>query len=304
VSTASDNMADWNTFVGGHKIIAKLLDINRFQFSAEVPMTIVWANDEVRLRVAQLVYDEVLEILRVAGLYRYDQVNVIAGEEEIQVSYSDDKYGFEISLRGERLTIVRQGSSFERFHKWYVEVAPHFGGLTEKVCAAIESSIRSVTSLERKMDVQDASYSFRFVLYDVVDVDRKLLNSEVVQGLLPQSPGPVGSLDSTSSVTESIARLDASFQKWQERDGRPWIEVYSVEAPSNRDWSSVWVTFAMVGRSFERPSDGVRVDFEAAAFIGDYVTPYVVFLRERGLLGFLAGVMRERDFSTTAGLLP
>ena len=245
--------------------------MNFFQFHTELPMTVVWANDEVCHRVAQLVFDEVLEVLRVSGLYRYDQLSVLASDEQIMVQYSDDRFGFEVNLQNESLKISRRGSSMDRFHRWYVEVAPHFGGLVEKVC----------------------------------DIDgHTLLNSEVLEELVPRCPGEAGSLASTETETKSIARLDATFQKWQQRNGRTWIEIYSVEAPSNRDWSSIWTTFSMVGRSFEGPSGGVRTEFEAAAFISDYVTPYIEFLRDRGLQGFLSGLTAGRTFSTTAGSLP
>lgn len=299
------SMSQWETFADGVAVLGDLKDLNLFTFNAELPMTVIWANDEVRLRVAQLVYDEVLEVLRVSGLYRYDQLAIIASAEQIIVRYTDDRYGFEVALRDETLVISRQGSSFARFHRWYVEVAPHFAGLVAKVSAAIEEAIRSATNLDRRMPVQSAHFNFRFIIYDVLsDTGEKLLNSQVLEDLVPRSPGPNGSLGATESETKSIARLDASFQKWQERDGKPWIEVYNVEAPSNRDWSSIWITFSMSGRSFERPSDGARVDFDAASFISDYVTPLVEFLRERGLKGFLTSVLVGRRFSTTAGSLP
>ena len=131
-----------------------------------------------------------------------------------------------------------------------------------------------------------------------------LLNSEVLAQLVPRCTGESGSLANTETETESIAMLDASFQKWQARDGRRWIEIYSVEAPSNRDWSSILMTFAMVGRSFEGPSGGQRAEFESVSFVSDYVTPYIEFLRERGLNGFLAGLTDGRSFSTAAGSLP
>jgi len=303
--TNDGSMANWDSFASGLPILASLRDMNFFQFHTELPMTVVWANDEVRHRVAQLVFDEVLEVLRVSGLYRYDQLSVLASDEQIMVQYSDDRFGFEVNLQNESLKISRRGSSMDRFHRWYVEVAPHFGGLVEKVSSAIEEAIKSATGLQRRMVVQSASFNFRFILFDICDIDgHTLLNSEVLEELVPRCPGEAGSLASTETETKSIARLDATFQKWQQRNGRTWIEIYSVEAPSNRDWSSIWTTFSMVGRSFEGPSGGVRTEFEAAAFISDYVTPYIEFLRDRGLQGFLSGLTAGRTFSTTAGSLP
>jgi hypothetical protein len=300
------SMAQWQTFADGVLVLKDLRDIQAFNFRAEVPMTVIWANDEVRLRVAQLVYDEVLDILKVSGLYRYDQLSVLGGEEQILVRYDDDRYGFEVSLQGESVTIARRGSGFERFHRWYVEVAPHFGGLVEKICSAIEASISAASGLERRMSVHDASYSFRFILFDVHDETNGsvLSNSEVLQGLIPQSPGATGGLAETRQETESIARLDVTFHKFQEREGRPWIEIYRVEGPSNREWSSVWVTFTIAGRSFEKPSEPSRMDFDATSFIADYVTPLVSFLRDRGLQGFLTDLLAGRRFSTTASVLP
>ena len=299
------NMSNWQAFAGTNSLISMLRDINLFQFRAEIPMTVIWANDEVRYRVAQLVYDEVVEVLRVSGLFQYDQLSILASDDQILVRYMDDKYAFEVGLRNEYLTITRQGSAFDRFHRWYVEVAPHFAGLVERIAGSIEEAIRSVTNLDRRMPVHDASYSFRFILYDFIDEDDKpLLNAEVLEDLLPRCPGDVGSLSATEAQTGEIARLDANFHKWRERDGRLWTETYNVEAPSNRDWSSVWVTFGMSGRSFERPADGARLDFEAMVFISDYVTPLVEFLRDRGLMGFLSSLVGTRKFSTTAAQLP
>lgn len=299
------SMSQWGVFSEGIELLELLKDINYFQFSAELPMSVIWANEEVRYRVAQLVYDEVVEVLRVSGLYRYDQLTMLASAQEIQVRYADDRFGFDVRLRDESLTIARQGSAFDRFHRWYVEVAPHFGGLVEKVSSAIEEAIRSVTGLERRMPVQTAGYSFRFIVYDIRSrAGELMLNSQVLEPLVPRCPGAMGVLCGTETETKSIARLDATFHKWQERLGRPWVEVYNVEAPSNRDWSSVWVTFSMVGRSFERPSDGTRVDFEASVFISDYVTPLVDFLRERGMRGFLGELLKDKSFSSAAGLLP
>ena len=301
----AESMANWSAFRKGIPLLSQIHDINRFQFKVRLPMAGIWPNEEVRYRVAQLVYDEILEILRVSGLYRYDQLSVLSSEDQILVRYTDDRYAFEVTLTGEDMVISRQGSAFERFHRWYVELAPHFGGLVAKVADSIEEAIRSVTGLERHMSVQDASFAFRFIIFDVVsESGQAMLNAQVLESLIPRCPGPQGALSETEVETKSIARVDASFQKWQEEHGRPWIEIYTVEAPSNRDWSSVWVTFSMVGTSFERPSDGVRVDFDSEAFVSDYVTPLVGFLRQRGFGGFLQGLLSGKTFSTTASLLP
>lgn len=103
------SMSQWTRFSEGIAVLDRLKDINRFTFHAEMPMTVIWANEEVRYRVAQLVYDEVLEVLRVSGLYRYDQLSILASPEQILVRYSDDRYGFEVSLSDETLAIVRSG---------------------------------------------------------------------------------------------------------------------------------------------------------------------------------------------------
>lgn len=296
---------DWQTF-RTNSVFNLVTDLQTFKVVAELPITGIWTDREARSKCAHIIYDHLLEVLTTAKLHYPNRLVVSEGERRMTFDYGDDAFGFEVVLDGSFITIRRAGSSLDRFFVWYMKVAPHFRLLIEKVSAALNEVIQSSFGLSRPMSVQRAEISFQVVAFDFCrPADRANVqrNALLMKQVLPRAPGVDGSLVPITDELESFGRLDAKFAKWFESEGNRWTEVYSVEAPANRDWTTLWFTFSRIGETFVRvdaTGGETRVAFDGGRFLGDYLGPLFGMFRDRGLTRFLAEITDGFEFQTAA----
>jgi hypothetical protein len=300
----SVNMGQWETFAAP-EIFNNLQDIREFYLSVSGRFDLIWLVEKLAVEVGQRVYDSVAEVLLESGLHREEQLSFQVGQSVITVSYEDDRFGFQVDLTRSGFHLRRRGSSLNNFHRWYLAVARHFGLLVEKVFYAVSQVVERHTGFDFTYRPTRAEYRFEFILFDFTEAGGDVLqNVEVLKDVVPLVPGSDGGLQSTVQNREGISRVDVKVIRDQEKEGRVWSEVYDLQAPANRDRTSIWVYFSFLGATRDdAPGDG-RIDFDSAAFIGDWVTPLVDFLRDRGIVGFLGSVVGDKKFRTTSAQLP
>lgn len=295
---------DWESF-SRDDIFQSLTDVSGFRLEAELPILGIWGDDRAATYTMQLIYDSILGALVTAKLHYPNRLSAVKTDRRMSFEYGDDVYRFEVVLEGAILTIRRSGSSLKRFYTWYMTLAPHFRLLVEKVCAAISTALQETTGISRPIVVQRVSTQFEVIVLDFRAPRGAAVvrNVGVMEKVLPRAPGVDGRLIPIATELESFARVDASFSKWMADGGSTtWREVFRVEAPGNREWTTLWLAFTRIGETYPNPTGAgreERVPFEALKFLGDYVGPLVGTFRDRGVRGFLSEIMEGYSFRST-----
>jgi hypothetical protein len=296
-------------------IFKNLPNINYFTVTVQIPKVYQWFKGSLSDRLAGRMYDEVLRVLEAARFYSYEQLKISQTQNTVGVVYEDDVFSFSLSIDSDGdLTLRRSGSSFERFHEWYVRLMPSLESLVSRLIQAIveevtEERLGHITDqFARKFEIQPvrASFQFRFVAYDLhrPPSDNNERNLAVMTKLVDELPQESGHL---APVTrESFAeygRMDVKLSRWSSHPMGWAREVYTVEAPANRNYSALWFDFSYVGETKD-DAHGVRTPLDASSFLKFIEAPYVNFLKERAIEAFLADLTDSFVFQTTAGSLP
>jgi hypothetical protein len=260
-------------------------------------------------------YDEVLRVLEAAKFYSYEQLKIQQTQNAVGVAYEDDVFSFGLSIDSDGdLVLRRSGSSFERFHEWYVRLMPSLESLVSRIMQAIVEEVaeerlgRSIEQFTRKLDIQPvrASFRFRFIAYDLhrppsENNERNLAVMTKLVGELPQESGHLAPV--TRESFAEYGRMDVTLSRWSSHPMGWAREVYAVEAPANRSYSAIWFDFSYIGETKD-DAYGVRSPLDASSFLKFIEAPYVYFLKERAIEAFVADLTESFVFQTTAGSLP
>jgi hypothetical protein len=322
---------DWETY-SHDPIFANVADLNLFDVTVEIPKIFNLGNSEVTYLLGDCILKEVEEALRGAQFYALEDLHRIQGDRRIGVSYDDDELGFEVFIDSDGdLRLIRRGSSFARFHAWYTRFMPSADSLVSRILEDMRglasAGFASGTSRSSGIGLRQlappgsaqvadikpvrASYAFQFIAYDFTQPpsDEVQRNFLIMRNLLGRMPGPDGHLDRDLRKEISpedaalYGRLDYRVGLWA-RHADTWArDTFSVEAPGNRRFSTVWFTFSHTGET-KKNQDGSRNEFDFSSFLKYYEIPYVTFLQRAALQGFLRDLTRGMVFKTTAGNLP
>jgi len=284
-------------------IFTNLSNINGFAILIELPKAARWVATPSAQRVAAKVYDEVRGVLEAAEFYEIQHLDLVVSDEKIGVRYRDDEYAFSVLFDSDGdLAIRREGSSFERFHEWYVRFMPSLRGLVDRLLQAVSEEVYAEVGRELKQI--RAQYTFEIIAYDLKKpaVDGIERNTSVLKKLLNSMPDQDGHIREDLESDE-LGRVDVSVNRWDTTGQSPVREIYRVEAPANRRYTSLWFSFVYVGETWAS-RDNVRGPFDPTTFLSEYEPPYVNFLRGKALLNFVAELTDGYEFQTTAGRLP
>ena len=172
----------------------------------------------------------------------------------------------------------------------------------------IMTNVANILSQEsgRKLDIIRASYRFKFLIYDIKaeNGDKKVRNSEIMQKLLNGFPDDRGRMTTDPSVLQTVSRADVSIGRWIGPEDRRRLVRFTVEAPANMEWSSLWFEFTYGSESYTSPDTGVRMEVGAENVLAEYEPAYLEFLRESAINGFLQSLMSGYRFRTTSSDIP
>ena len=281
-------------------IFSKLIDIREFTLVANVPPLFTWSDDKLSRKVADRIFEQLREVVRAARFYFDHELKASVDADGVAVTYADDRYDFRVACSGSNIAIVRRGSSLSNFHAWYTALMPSAQGIV--------TNVANILSQEsgRKLDVIRASYRFRFLVYDIQaeNGDRKVRNSEIMRKLLNGFPDEKGKMTTDPAVLQTVSRADVSVGRWIGPEHRRRLVRFSVEAPANMEWSSLWFEFTYGSESYTSPDTGVRMEIGAEDVLAEYESAYIDFLRESAINGFLQSLMTGYRFRTTSSEIP
>jgi hypothetical protein len=305
-----DDLLDFGTYSKA-PIFRNLANINNFSMLIEVPRVYRWINTPTATLVLSRLYDEVSRALTAAEFHSLNRLKPVLTQRSVSVEFDDADYGFTLVFDEDGdLNLLRRGSSFARFYEWYRRFMPSLESLVSRVLQGILEEVTmgrpSGQSFSPVLRPVRAQYRFRFIAYDFVrpPSDVVVRNSEVMTRLVQSLPGASGHLEGVSaSAFEEFGRMDVNLNRWSPHPMGYCREVYAVEAPGNRGYSSVWFEFSYIGESREDAA-GERTAFDPSLFLSRVDVPIDQFLRQRAIEAFVQDFTEGFVFQTTPSSLP
>jgi hypothetical protein len=298
-----DDFPAFGTY-GNSRIFSSLSDIQEFSLVVETPPISAWTDDKFSNNVRNKMYGNLLEVVRAAKFYYEDHLSTSRELTGIEVSYDDDRYYFSVECNVNYIIIKRRGSTFANFHDWYKAFMPS----AQSVVANAVTILSDETG--RTINPLRASHRFKFLIYDIRssnDRSKLVRNSEIVQKLLrvfPDEFGRPAEPEKSPEVLSSLGRLDINLTRWiGDEDNRRRLR-FSVEAPGNLGYSTLWFTFEYIGESYTSPETNQREAFNPDVFLTEHSQAYTAFLRDSAINGFMTWLLNGYDFKSSIGRAP
>lgn len=282
------------------RIFTLLADIRDFQLFAEVPPIGRWSDDAFARGVVDKLYDKLRDIVGAAGFFYEDLLKSTREVEGVQVDYPDDRFEFGVVCTEKAVIIKRSGSRLSNFHDWYTAFMPSAQDVLTKATTILsEESGREIKILR-------TSFRFSFLIHDIEaeTTHKGVRNSEIMSKLLKGFPDDQGTITESPHVLASLGRVDVNMTRWIGEEGNRRRLRFSVEAPGNLAYSTLWFTFEYMGETYAAPEGGRREAFNPNEFLTEYEQAYVTFLRDNAINGFMEWLLRGYYFKSTAGSLP
>lgn len=277
--------------------------INNFEFVAYLPPVFSARPEDAVANSARSAYLKIIEILEASEFYHSEQLrlHIYPKTYGFAIKFEDADYGFEFAFVEDRLVLRRSGGSLERFEAWYRRLMPSLGSL-------IDSTIRSMEEASEweRIEILRAQFRFTVIAYDFqpLDGDRIVRNSEVVPRLIVAVPGEGGRLVQASESQSPFGRIDYKVSRWVPLPNGSMVrEVYDVEAPGNRNYTSVWLTYSVIGETYEADIDERR-KFDFDLFVQGNGEDVFADLGEKFIAGFATDLFYGFTFKTASGALP
>jgi hypothetical protein len=289
------SLSDYQSFSSG-PMFAKLNDISRFVLVANIPK-ISWTDDKVANRVIDRLYDHLRDVVKAAGFYYDDELTPFRRGNGIGIEYADDIFAFNIRCNDSEIVIERRGSRLSRFHDWYLALMPSSQGLITTFATIVAEE------QQRKIEVLRAQYKYEFVLSELVaeNTGKRVKNAEIMRKLLKGYPDDNGLLTDHAALLDTIGRTDFHATRWIGEEGRRRLMRFSVEAPANSAWSTLWCFFGFAGESYTSPDGATREAFVPDSFLSEYERAYAQFFRDCAVNGFMEWLLAGFQFKTTIG---
>lgn len=293
------DISDFKTFRIG-KLLPKISDISDFSFIAEIPSINLGNDPKIMHRVGDRIYDLMQDVVRAADFHKVDVLRVVNGADQIVVQYPDDQFDFAVRCGSKTIAITRSGSRFANFHDWYVAFMPSAQGVLTTVATILSEE------LERKIELQRAWYEYKFLVYDLhpENTDDLIRNTEIMKKLLKGFPDDQGVIIDSTEIFGALGRVDIDMSRWIGDPGERRRIRFSVEAPGNKRYSSLWFSFQYIGETYTDPDTNLREAFEADLLLSEYDKAYIQFLRDSAINGFMEWLLKGYRFNTTSGGLP
>lgn len=281
--------------------------VSDFQFVATIPPVASGADEVVMGKVARGVYSQMLDVLSASGFHHQDDLELKLNTRGFELVFKDADLGFQFGMADNNVVLRRSGSTIARFDAWYSQLMPSMGSLVDQVLAGM----REFGEWSR-VDVLRAQMSFQVIAYEFIpessgagSEESPVKNTQLMTRLISSVPNTNGKLGLPDGDGAELGRIDYSVSRWVELGlGSHLREIYSVEAPGNRNYSSLWFTYSASGETYNE-GEGTRSPFEFAAMIGDNGrTVYDELFRKHFLNAFIPDILEGYRFQTTAGQLP
>lgn len=292
-----DELMTWREFTGELPIFEMITGLVQFELVATTSSFAGSSDEPFQTEIGAAAYDHIIDVLRETGFFYEWELKVVRQADSVVVRYDDDRFDFQVAVGEQQIVIRKDRCALEDFHRWYGLFMPSAQGIIQ----AIQDSLSKASG--RKVQILRVGFHFRVTLDQLKDQDgREVKNSDVMRRLLRRTPDLGGRIVEAETIEDPITlgRQDVTISRWvgPEPLRNEW---FTIEAPGNREWSTLWFRFELRAEPYTRP-DGVRTSFDPGRFLGEYLTAYQEFFRDKALVGFLGSVLDGYSFRSTLDL--
>lgn len=283
-----------------------LQNIASFNVVTQFPAFVGSGEEKFRALLVDRIYQELFDVVQASGFDHLDQIQRFTADDHAGANFTDDDNGFRLGVaRDYALHLEHPGSSFERFYKWYTSAMPHLGRIVASFRDEYQTFLNSRKGSQIEIQPTRSQFIFRFRLFDFKrHGTQSAKNSNLLQNALDKVPGEDGTLVKfDQSQLGDMSRIDLKVSRWHDSPTGPVREVFDIEAPGNRDYGTLWLTFSYIAESFKLGrTTGVPPNFEH--FFNRVDLPVNEFLQTHCLRNFLASLTEGYTFSSSVGQIP
>ena len=241
-------------------------NIAGFEFTCFLPPVASYeASNSEMASVARMLYPRLLQVLREARFFEEDLLKLQLSSTGLEFNFREADFGFVLSVVDNVLHLRRGGSELGRFDEWYRALVPSLASVVSTTLEAFEETFKweDLRVLRAMCAFKVLAYGFETPDGEAPQSDSvgshpqtgegRIRNTRLMSSLLRQVPGEGGRLSPVSeTIEDSLGRVDLKVSHWMKlANGCPVREVFDVEAPGNRDYSGLWLTYSVIGESFD-----------------------------------------------------
>ncbi len=278
--------------------------IGDFKLTISISRVYYGRDDEFMARLASTIYDSVLSLVQTAGFYNDMSIDDVVEQHALKVTYNDDSNGFELFCTRDSIIITRQSCRWDEFREWFNAIMPH---IPEQL-TSITTKMKDLGG--RIIKVRKVEYSFRFICFEMKcpsapgGVGKLVTNHAVMEKLISNVPDDGGAVCNLKqqNVT-NVARLDYNVHAWTKtKSGGIRNVVYKVEAPYNRNSSSIWFTFLYRNGDYRSPNGIVHQVSDPQELIQDFESA-LSWCETQCLNRFMQDVMTGLEYKMSSSTL-
>lgn len=299
------DLSDYCELGPDEDVLASIRKIREFSMTISFQKLMQNWDEPMRRALVLALYSATAKAMETAKFLNFTAIEVRDSASDVTLSHSDDQNHFRIEISTDRMRVTRRGSSLAQFHEWYSAFVP--------TMSTIWTSVKHVLDSRLGIDLPPLAidYNFKLLLENLRDSDTTSTptrNTAVVAKVLPHFPNYAGPhYDDPNSIqartvaldtaAEELGRMDIKFSRrvliGPSDQERVWW--YTIEAPANQQWSTLWFDFSYVARN-ESSNNANRVDL---AF-EEWAQAYEVFFIDSCLRGLVRRLLEGLEFDTTS----
>ena len=286
----------YSEFCQNNSIVSALDRSYEFAYSvtfAEVPFL---QMENVKSAIASILVAKITERLDEAELYAGDNVEVAYTDTTVHVNYGDDVYGFSVALSKDRYVFFRRGGTIKELFDLFDIVFDTIVDTFDLVRGYLEG-VGSNLGIRSVCTPHFCEYSFKFLVANFCPSQRTAKNSfrnyELMERIVPsvqRRESPLHSLDFLQR-----GRTDLKLSGSLELDEVRWLAWVNIDAPGNRSYSSMYLTFELQSTRHDTER-GTRTPFDPRS-LRKWKSACIDYLRDRVFSGFLQNWLNDVNFS-------
>ena len=276
------------------KLTSPVDQVQLFRISGSWPKLTLWSNDETRRRLAAKIFDNLRQVVISARFYYENQLVIVIDDDNVQVDYKDDVFDFSVRVTSDGMSLTKPGTDMKTFATWVYQMRDSIESIFQTALTAVNDFYG-----DRQLRFTTVRYEMKFMLSDFVECETaKSTNHAVLMTrLIKKYPDREGQLeDENGSNLDNVARVDYGVHQWLGAGERARSVFFGVEAPANRNRSTLWFTFAYSGMSYTSPN-GERWKCNPAELLNE-AGPFLDFIKTRALGSFMKSLLDGYSFQT------
>lgn len=277
----------------------KIKNINTFRITVNFPyMHGILEGDSLRM-VTERLYSDTVNLIERARFFNLMELTQSQEEDHISLRYSDDIYDFRFMLYQDRLVLQKAGGKLATFYRWYRDAVIELEGIVLSLMALF----KEISG--REVEPTRVVYVYRFIAHDLVEEKsgEEIKNTEIMKKILTKVPNEEGEIKDFQKAGVEISRLDYSASTWIGDGEDRRVLRYQVEAPSNNEYTSIWLTFQYDIATYTDPKTSQRTMGKAEDLLREYDRAFELTWKN-GLNGLMKTLFSGIKFETTASTIP